>query len=224
MSPSLLSPDSAVKRHVLSGARGPLPFVTMSAKPPGEGSTFAERLTFAIEEEAHRTPTSTETGLMRRHPEVFKSRGFISSYTSGRRGASRSPDPRLVSLIAKYLHVEFEWLLLGMGPIRREGREETAAEQAMKFARTMGTREDAWEVAWERNKDREAEMSAKEWLDAIQLEAERLDRMKVPRPEAHLEARKIGRAKERVLRKRTEGTKDEAQVHEPSHLPRVARK
>ncbi len=159
---------------------------------------------------------------MRKHPEIWRTRGFISSYLSGRRGAKSPPNANHVNLIAQYLHVEFAWLLLGSGPVRRDGRTETAAEQAMKFARTMGTREDAWEVAWARNKDREADMSAKEWLDAIQLEAERLDRMGVPRPEAHLEARKIGRAKERLRSKKQQGEQKNESIPDESVVPRVA--
>lgn len=116
---------------------------------------------------------------MTRYPSIWKHPGFLSSYITGRRGRER-PDPRHVNLIAKFLHVEFAWLLLGDGPMLRGGREETAAEQAMRVARQLGVREDAWEAAWERNRDRIEEMKVEDWMDAIQMEHERLKRHGVP--------------------------------------------
>lgn len=190
MTDTLLSSDSAVKRHVLANDSTLLPSVSMSASSrgpestiPGESSTLGERMTFAIHKERHRGPTAVENALRVKYPHVWRTRGFMSSYIKGRRGAAR-PDPKAIKLIADFLHVSFEWLLLGSGPIRRGGRGETAAEQAMFTARDWGIRGDACDIAWARNKDREATMSAEEWFDAIRLEAEQLDRAGVPRPEA----------------------------------------
>lgn len=198
-SEDVLSNDSPVNRHVLATARGPLPFVSMSASSPGEGSTLGDRLNYALALE-NRSQTEAEGMLMLKHPEMFTHRGVLSSYVTGRRGKLR-PDPKIIEAIADFLHVEFKWLLLGSGPVRREGRGETPAETALFFARTMRIREDAWEVAWDRNKDRAELMDVEDWFNAIRAEAERLDRANIPRPEAHVEAMdqrtKIRRAKKK---------------------------
>lgn len=124
---------------------------------------------------------------MLKYPDVFKHRGFLSSYITGRRG-KKTPDSKLIKLLADFLHVEFEWLLLGSGSVRRAGRGETPAETALFFARTMRVREDAWEVAWDRNKDRADSMTVEDWFNAIRAEAEKLDRAGIPRPEVQVEA------------------------------------
>jgi hypothetical protein len=178
----MLSSDSPVKRHVLADDSVPLPSVSMSASTPGEESTLGERLTFAFHKERHRGSNALESALMAKYPEVWRSRGFISSYISGRRGKN-GPKPTHIKIIADFLHVSFEWLLLGSGPMRRGGRGDTAAEQAMFIARDLGIRDDAWEIAWARNKDREDSMSAEEWFDAIRIEAAHLEKSGVPRPE-----------------------------------------
>lgn len=192
----MLSTDSAVKRHVLSSVSVPVPFVSMSASTPGEESTLGERLSFAIHKERHRGSNAVENALMVRHPELFRSRGFLSSYISGRRGKKGNPDPRAMKVIADYLHVAFEWLMIGSGPLRRGGRGETAWEQAMFTARDWGIREDAIQVAWERNKDRAETMSPEDCFSQIQIEAERLDRGGVLKPAAVM-AQKEGQARVR---------------------------
>lgn len=192
----MLSTDSAVKRHVLSNASAAVPFVSMSASTPGEESTLGERLSFAIHKEHHRGSNAVENALMVRHPELFRSRGFLSSYISGRRGTKGNPDPRAMKVIADFLHVAFEWLMIGSGPLRRGGRGETPAEQAMFTARDWGIREDAWDAAWARNRDRETTMSAEEWFEAIRLEADRLERGGVLKPAAVV-AQKEGQARVR---------------------------
>ncbi len=143
---------------------------------------MADRLKFAIHKERHRGSTAVETALMVKHPEVWRSRGFMSSYLN-RRGTKR-PDPFAIKLIADFLHVSFEWLLIGTGPMLRGGRGETPAEEALFVARDWGIREDAWDLAWKANKHRADEMSAEEWFDAIRSAATKLDRDGVPRPEA----------------------------------------
>lgn len=181
---SLLSYARAVKGQDLANASDALPSVSMSAssdgKPPGKEVPWGERLRFAIEREG-RTQTATEAVLMAKYPTVWKSPGFLSSWVTGRRGSHR-PDPHLVNLLAKFLHVEFAWLLLGDGPMLRGGRDETAAEQAMRVCRQLGVREDAWEAAWDRNIDRAEALSVADWLDAINFEDQRLKRNKVPAP------------------------------------------
>ena len=141
--------------------------------------------------------------LRLKYPDVFKHPGFISSYVTGRRG-KKTPDSKLIKLLADFFHVEFEWLLLGSGPVRREGRGETPAETALFFARTMRIREDAWEVAWERNKDRAESMTVEDWFNAIRSEAERLDRAGIARPEEQAaaldEQGKIRRARKKLDR------------------------
>lgn len=202
----VLSTDSAVNRHVLADARGPLPFVSMSASSPSEYSSLGQRIAHALQLET-RTQTSVETALMQRHPDLFPHRGFLSSYISGRRGA-KAPDPVKIKAIADFLHVQFEWLLIGTGEIRRDGRATTPAEMAMMTARTFGIREDAWEVAWERNKDRADSMSAEDWFDAIRVEAEKLTRAGIPRPEEEAAKREKQAKIRRMKQKKYDVTKE----------------
>lgn len=161
---------------------------------------------FAIHHERHRGSTAVENALMLKHPDLFRSRGFLSSYLGGRRGA-KNPDPKAMKAIADFLHVNFEWLVLGTGPLRKGGRGETPAEEALFVARDWGIREDAWEIAWTRNMDRVDTMTAKDWFDAICSEAVRLDREHVPRPESIVAQKdaqaRVRRASAKVARVRT---------------------
>lgn len=226
---TMLPGGSAVKRKPLSAEASPLPFVSMSASTPGEDSTLGERLDFAIKREHHRTERAVERGLRERYPGYFKGSGFINRYVNGKRGTS-TPDPRLIKMIADFLHVSFEWLLLGSGPMLRAGRGKTPAEEALFIARDWGIREDAWEVAWERNKDRADDMTAEEWFDAIRAEAEHLDKKQVPRPEsvaaAKIGQRRVRRAKERIQAARSIPAPVEMPVLTPAIPPprRVATK
>lgn len=142
---------------------------------------------------------------MAKYPEVFRSRGFLSSYISGRRGA-KAPDPKVIKIIADFLHVTFEWLMIGTGPIRRDGRDPLEAgtpfELAIFVARTLDIRPDAWDVAWERNKDRAGELTAIEWTELIRDEGQRLERAGIPRPETVAVVRDKQRAIERTAKKR----------------------
>ena len=226
---TMLSRDSAVKRQDLSGASVWLPFDSMSESTPGEDSTLGERLNFAIHHERHRGPTAVENALMLKNPEMFRSRGFLSSYINGRRGV-RFPDPKAMKAIADYLHVAFEWLVLGTGPMRRGGRGGTPAEEALFVARDWGIREDAFEVAWERNKDRSNEMTAEEWFEEIRSEAERLNKKQVPRPESIVnvkdEQRRMRRAKSKIARTLSAPSVSEQPARNPAIPPprRVATK
>ena len=89
-------------------------------------------------------------------------------------------DLELAQRLAKRLHVNFAWLVIGEGPKKRGGREPTPAETAIAFARKNGVREDAVQIAWERNKDREAEMTELDWVLAINGEAAKLRGPHVP--------------------------------------------
>lgn len=220
----ILSNASTVKGHVLASASTKLPFASMIASIPGVESTLGERLRFAFERE-HRTQTAVESALMVKYPEQFKHRGVISNYVNGKKGTLR-PDPRIIKLVADELHVELEWLLIGTGPMTREGRSDTPAEEAMRSARDWGIREDAWQLAWERNKDRAATMTAIDWFDAIRLEADHLNRANVPRPEQQLVEQMDHRAKVRRTKKQKAKVDAQEQEHAPemppvSH-PRVA--
>ncbi len=150
---------------------------------------------------------------MRKHPAVFRSRGFMSRYTKDGKGeGSRShPDPRLLKLVADFLHVNFEWLVIGSGPMRRDGRGQTAFEIAMFTARDWGMRADGIELAWERNQAIADKMTAEHAFEEIQAACASLDRQGIPRPEqidAQLEGQ---RAIERVKskKKRVEASKRE---------------
>ena len=170
----------------------------MSASTPGKDSTIGERVAFALSEEGRKiAPTELQAGF---------SKGHLGRIIKGERGSS-TIDVSRMKVLADLLHVNASWLILGDGPVRREGRNRTPAEEAMAFARQAGCREDAWQAAWDRNKDREAEMSAMDWALAINAEAIRLDRSGVKRPEiagAEQQAiqrtkRKLERAKERAV-------------------------
>ena len=126
-------------------------------------------------------------------------RGGVSRLINGKRGAHYI-DPHLVSAIAKTLHVTFEWLATGEGPMRRDGRSEpTPFEQAIFFAREWGCREDAVDNVWERHRDHADQFKVFDWVDLLKAEAELLTRLGVPRPEAVVEKQlSTRRAKERL--------------------------
>lgn len=174
-----------VKRQRRTIVSTGLPFVSMGSSGT---SPLGARILEAIEAEG-RTVNSTEVSL-------GMSRGHLGRITRGER-ASNTLDVDLFARMAKLLHVNFEWLVLGEGPMRRGGRAATNAEEAMRFARQSGAREDAVQAAWERNKDRDAEMTIWDWVNAINAEAMRL--ATVPRPE-EVAAKKsaIARQKKRL--------------------------
>ncbi len=127
-------------------------------------------------------------------------KGYLSRLIYGDRGGT-SFNAAHMQALARELHVTFEWLVVGTGPMRREGRETTPAEQAITTARMLGAREDAIATAWDRNQDRESEMTADDWADAIKAEASRLDRAGVPRPEVSADKKDaIHRTKARLNR------------------------
>lgn len=165
---------------------------------------MGERLRYAIDVERHRGPTAVENALLLKHPDVFRSRGFLSSYIGGRRGA-KNPDLRAMKAIADYLHVAFEWLVLGSGPFRKGGRGETPLEEAIFISRDWGIREDAFSLAERTHAARAEEMTAEEWFDAIRSAAARLDRDGVPRPEALIATRDVQASIRRTVKKRTKG-------------------
>lgn len=156
----------------------------MSAQHERDLSTLGARLDFARELEG-RTQGALETELIKRG--LMAGRGGISRLINGKRG-SHYIDPHLVSALAKILHINFEWLATGEGPMRRDGRiEQTPFEQAMTFARQVNCREDAIQAAWERHKDRAAELGVHDWANLIQAEANLLNQLRIPRPEQVVE-------------------------------------
>lgn len=201
---TMLSPDSAVKRHDLATDSVSLPFDSMSAQPPGESATLGERLQYAIAVERHRGPNAVENALLLKRPDLFRSRGFMSSYINGRRG-SKNPKPEALKAIADYLHVAFEWLVLGSGPFRKGGRGETPLEEAIFISRDWGIREDAFPLAERTHAARAEEMTAEEWFDAIRSAAARLDRDGTPRPEALIATRDVQASIRRTVKKTHQG-------------------
>lgn len=82
--------------------------------------------------------------------------------------------------------------------MRRDGRATTRAEIAFKFAREAGAREDAIQAAWERNRDRESELSELDWVNAVNVETQRLNAAGIPRPEVVQDyQRKVVREKQK---------------------------
>jgi|GEM_PF-6521891 len=95
--------------------------------------------------------------------------GDISKYASGKRGQS-TVDVDKMAALAAYLHVEFDWLVRGAGPVRSGGRGTTPAEEAIVLARRSGTPEEVIQAAWDRYKDRALTMSGMDWALVIHNE------------------------------------------------------
>ncbi len=162
-------------------------------KDPNE---FGKRVLFAIQLEGH----VTQNGVERK---AHLGKGYLSRLIYGSRGET-SVNPQHMQRLAESLHVNFEWLVVGTGPMRKEGRETTPAEEAITMARSVGCREDAITTAWERNRDRTLEMTLGDWTDAIDSEARRLDRAGVPRPEVTADKKDaIQRTKKQLERVKT---------------------
>jgi hypothetical protein len=126
----------------------------------------------------------------------------------GERGTS-TLDVDKMRALADVLHVQFEWLVLGRGPMRRDGREEpTPAEEAMRLARLSGCREDALQETWERLKEKSKEMTAMDWALAFHASALVLDRAGVPRPE------EISRRQSSIERTKRQLVKKQAAIQE----------
>jgi transcriptional regulator with XRE-family HTH domain len=179
------------------------------AKLPKEPTDFGKRVLRALEEEG-RSQNSAER-------EAGLGKGYLSRMIFGDRGGT-SVHPQHMRELAKVLHVNFEWLVVGDGPMRRGGRDTTTAEQAITFARGQGAREDAIKSAWDRNQDRATDMTATDWLMAIDGEARRLDRAGVPRPEITADKREaIARTKKQL--ERAIKTKEGKAVEESKPVP-----
>lgn len=173
-------PEYYFQMKVLSIASGisarcnALPSGSMAArKGPEKLSEFGKRFLLACDLEG-RSPTSAER-------DAGLNRGYLSPIIHGKRG-KQSMNLEHMAAVAKILHVNFEWLVMGTGPMRREGRSTTPAEQAITFARSAGAREAAIQIAWERNRDREADLDVWAWARAIDEEDRRLSAAGVPRP------------------------------------------
>lgn len=95
--------------------------------------------------------------------------GDLSKYASGKRGVS-TVDVDKMAALAAHLHVEFDWLVRGAGPVRSEGRGTTPAEEAIVLARRSGTPEEVIQAAWDRYKDRASTMSGMDWALVIHNE------------------------------------------------------
>lgn len=182
-----------VKRQRSPGVNVGLPFVSMSASRVEPGSPFGERILQAISSMEGRSVNNVEAAL-------GMSKGHLGRIIRGER-ASQNVDIDRVTRMAKLLHVNVLWLLTGEGPVRKDGRPTTPAEEAIVFARRNGAREDAIQTAWERNKEREPTMSATDWIIAIDTEARHLERQGVPRPEVVAEKQEaVRRGKARLER------------------------
>lgn len=144
------------------------------AKLPKEPTELGKRILRALDEERRsQNSAATAAGF---------GRGYLSRLIYGTRGGT-SINPEHMKELAKVLHVQFEWLVVGEGPMRREGRGSTPAEEAIIFARMQGCREDAIQNVWHRFKDEATQMTVFEWIDEIGREAIRLNRAGMPRPE-----------------------------------------
>jgi transcriptional regulator with XRE-family HTH domain len=210
----MLASASAVKCHNVAPASDALPFVSMSASSAGDVSTIGGRIRIALGLEGS-SQNKVETEMIRRG--YWNSRGGMSSLISGRRGKTQ-PDPRTIAAIADILHVQFEWLLLGIGSMRRDGRVEgTSFEQAMVFARQANCREDAIQNVWTHNKTRD-DWTVFEWIAAINAEALALNARKVPRPEEVVDEQAAIRRQKKKIGRASEQTPAPAAAHPRKRL------
>jgi transcriptional regulator with XRE-family HTH domain len=165
-----------VRRIILSNVR-----MMRTRKPVMLQQTRGDRLRHAVDEEG--------TSLQKVEAAVGFSKGFLSRYCRGERGGTLV-DVDKMGALADLLHVRIEWLLYGRGPMRREGRGTTPAEEALVACRRWGVREEAIQSAWGRFQDRVDRMSAAEWVTAIWAEdavlaraaAERVEAIEAPLP------------------------------------------
>lgn len=173
-------------------------------------TTIGARIALALKAEGRKiAPTEQQAGF---------TTGHLGRIIRGERG-STMVDIERMKVLADVLHVTPEWLILGVGPMRRGGREATPAEEAIVFARHAGCREDAIQAAWERFKGNESHMTAIDWALAIHNEANMLDRSGIQRPELTAEEKsRIQRAKkklERVRERAEEEGKRDAALEDP---------
>lgn len=154
--------------------------------------TFGARLARAIElsgKTQTRTERECELGQGRIHRLLGKGKNPILS-----------PGPELIRVLADYLGVTYEWLAIGRGRMRPAGWAPSPLEEAMTFAVRHGARRDAIDAAIERHRET-PDMTGNDWVLAFDVEARRLDKMGVPRPEVVQAAQRQTR---RLAKKRAE--------------------
>jgi len=196
MGDTLIPNGTSVNRKRFTNDAKVLPFGSMVvAKLPKEPTELGKRIRLALEEEGRSQNSAAEAA-------GFKG-GYLSRLIYGSRGGT-SMNPEHMRRLAKVLHVNFEWLVVGEGPMRREGRGTNAAEEAITSARAHGCREDALQSAWENNKDACPPLTFIEWIVAIDVEARRLDRAGVPRPEKVLEKQAATRRVKNKIKRNAE--------------------
>jgi len=138
-------------------------------------SDFAGRLALAVAESG-KSPTKVGSNARLKQGYIFKLLGRAKAKTI------LSPGPDIIRDLADELQVNYEWLAIGRGPMRADGWAPSALEAATKVALMWGARGDAILAAVEKNRD-VPDMTEWDWLSVINLEASRLDRAGVPRPE-----------------------------------------
>ncbi|MDX6480336.1 MAG: hypothetical protein QOG85_846 [Gaiellaceae bacterium] len=146
------------------------------------------------------TRTERESGL----PQGYVVRLLGSSEKSKQ---ILSPGPEVIRKLADYLDVSYEWLAIGRGPMHSDGWAPSAFEQALLVCQRARTRQDAIDAAVERHRGHE-EMTAIDWILAVDTEARRLERLGLPRPEeieaAQRTVKRLGKKKARLLREHAE--------------------
>ena len=178
-----------------------LPFGSMSDASARKPTPLGQRLQEALDAEG-RKQTSVEVALKAKG--IVANRGQLSRFLHGTRG-SKTIKPEMWAAIADELRVNFEWLVLGRGPMRPVGHTDTPFDEAVVFARQNGAREDAIELAKARHGDKP--MTTAQWVVAIDEEARMLDRAGIPRPEVVREKQEqIERAKRKKNRTETSTT------------------
>lgn len=187
-----------------------VPFGTVKPKEQGPKTPFGERLHRAAEIEG-----TSVTKLSRDHFDG----PLLHRYVYGDRGEQVLEAVAKLYAVARTLHVNFEWLVLGEGPMRRDGRDDTPAEKAIAFARKNGAREDALKAAWEENSAHEKDWTVWQWVEAIDAKVRHLEREGVPRPEKVREHQKEIAKVSAAKRKRVATAKLDAASTPPSAPP-----
>jgi transcriptional regulator with XRE-family HTH domain len=165
---------------------------------PAGPPDFAERLLAAMAAEGKsQSRTERESGL----PQGYMTRLLGKSEKAKQ---IFSPGPDVIRKLADYLQVSYEWLAIGRGEMRSASWAPSELEAATRFARDHGAREDAIQNVAARFRESEEDFSAIDWILEFDSEARRLERARVPRPEAvarvHRQMGRLSKKKQRLLR------------------------
>lgn len=143
-------------------------------KSEGEraGTPLGARLLEALAAEG-KTQTAAETAMV--ELGILSSRGALSSLITGRR-AKKGMNLETLGAIADFLHVELDWLTRGRGPMRAGASDLTPLQDAAALMRRDRVHERAIQAATEKHGYEEEGMTRADWVSAIVVERNKLER------------------------------------------------